>query len=69
MSKVCASNDVGLVVLRQYGLIGSLRVYKAETAVIESKPDNVLIDDLRLANPFPALSDFALSQKFAEFDS
>ena len=41
--------------MRQYGLIGTLRVYKKEVCVIESKPDNVQIDDLRIANPFPEL--------------
>jgi hypothetical protein len=42
-------------VLRQYGLIGSMRIYKKEVAVMESKPDNVNIDDLRIVNPFPEL--------------
>lgn len=61
VSKICGAHDVGLVLLTQYGLIGSLRVFKSETAVIESKPDNVLIDDLRLANPFPTLREYAMA--------
>jgi amyloid beta precursor protein binding protein 1 len=55
--------------VRQYGLIGTLRVFKAENTVIESKPDQVQIDDLRLANPFPSLKEYADSFKFEELDS
>jgi NEDD8-activating enzyme E1 regulatory subunit len=44
-------------------------VYKPEVAVIESKPDNVHIDDLRLADPFPTLKEYAMSFKFDELDS
>jgi NEDD8-activating enzyme E1 regulatory subunit len=57
-----------LIVLRQYGLIGSLRVYSKEVCAIESKPDMVVITDLRLVNPFPELKDFALSVNLAELD-
>ncbi len=48
LGKICEAHDIGLISLRQYGLIGSLRIYKKEVCVIESKPDNVQIDDLRI---------------------
>ena len=55
LSKICEEHDIGLIVARQYGLIGSLRVYKPEVCVIESKPDNVIVNDIRIVNPFPEL--------------
>lgn len=58
-----------MIVLRQYGLIGSLRVYSKEVCAIESKPDMVVITDLRLVNPFPELKDFALSVNLSELNS
>lgn len=68
MSAFCEKNNVGLIILRQYGLLGYIRVFKSEVAVIESKPADVNIDDLRLTNPFPALEEFALSINFNELD-
>ena len=44
-------------------------MYKAEVAVIESKPDNVQIDDLRVVTPFPELQNFALSFDMSSLDS
>ena len=58
-----------MIVLRQYGLIGSVRLYAKEVCVIESKPAEVSIDDLRLVNPFLALKDFALSVNMSAMDS
>jgi amyloid beta precursor protein binding protein 1 len=50
-------------------MIGTLRVYKQELCVIEAKPSEIQIDDLRIPNPFPALKDYALSIKLEELDS
>jgi hypothetical protein len=36
-------------------MIGVMRNFKQEVAVIESKPSDVMIDDLRMTNPFPEL--------------
>jgi len=75
---VCEANDIGLLSLRQYGLFGSLRVFKKEVCVTESKPDMLSIDDLRITNPFPALlvrnelqtfKDYANSINFEALDS
>jgi hypothetical protein len=53
--------------MKQYGLFASLRVYQKEVFVMESKPDNVIIDDLRLVNPFPELLVINLSLSNQEF--
>jgi hypothetical protein len=58
-----------LISIRQYGLIGSLRIYKPEVCVIESKPDNVEINDLRLVTPFPALREYAMSIDMSKLNS
>lgn len=50
-------------------MIGALRVYKPEVSVIESKPDNVQINDLRLVDPFPELKEYAMSINFSALDS
>jgi amyloid beta precursor protein binding protein 1 len=44
-------------------------LYKSEVAVIESKPDNVQIDDLRVVTPFAELKNFALSFDMSSLDS
>jgi amyloid beta precursor protein binding protein 1 len=61
--------DIGLISIRQYGLIASLRLYKQEVAIIESKPDNVKIDDLRVVTPFPELLQFAMNINMSSLDS
>lgn len=65
---MCEQNDIGLLIIRQYGLIGSIRVYKKELTVIESKPSDIEVDDLRITNPFPALLQFANSINLEELD-
>lgn len=55
LSLLCKNGGPGLIVLRQYGLIGYLRNYKEEIDVIEQKPSDVVFDDLRIHDPFPAL--------------
>jgi len=69
LSEICQDLDIALLSIRQYGLIASLRLYKSEVAVIESKPDNVQIDDLRVVKPFPELENFALSFDMSSLDS
>ncbi len=69
LSKICEQNDISLIVLRQYGLIGSVRLYAKEICAIESKPAEVQIDDLRLVNPFPALKEFADSINMSVMDN
>jgi hypothetical protein len=44
-----------VIVLRQYGQIGTIRNFKKELCVVEQKPADVTVDDLRITNPFPEL--------------
>jgi amyloid beta precursor protein binding protein 1 len=46
-----------------------LRLYRSEICAIESKPDIVTIDDLRLVNPFPELLNYAQSIDLNQLDS
>ncbi|GAB4817852.1 hypothetical protein N2152v2_004898 [Parachlorella kessleri] len=58
LDEICREYGVKLILLRSYGLMGYLRICVPEHCVIESKPDNT-IDDLRLANPWPQLAEYA----------
>ncbi|XP_013393468.1 NEDD8-activating enzyme E1 regulatory subunit isoform X2 [Lingula anatina] len=49
--------DIPLMVVRAYGLIGSIRLVAREHTVIESHPDNAH-EDLRLDRPFPGLTQY-----------
>jgi len=60
LSRIAERNDIALIIVRQYGFLGYIRNYKRELDVIEAKPSDVQIDDLRIPNPFPALKEFAL---------
>ena len=54
LSKLLWDNNVPLIVVKSFGLIGYIRLQVREHAVIESHPDNIL-EDLRLDRPFPSL--------------
>ena len=43
------------MLIRQYGLIGSIRLIVDEVCVAEQKPFQVTMRDLRLNDPFPEL--------------
>lgn len=60
LDRVCRRFGTALIAVRTYGLVGTLRVSIGEHCVIESKPDNIL-DDLRLAAPWPELQQLASS--------
>jgi len=50
--------QVPLVICRQYGLIGSLRIVVDQVCVAEQKPFKVKTTDLRVNDPFPELLDY-----------
>ena len=50
--------NIPLVLLRQYGMLGYMRVYKHECAILEAKEFAVNTRDLRLATPWPELQAF-----------
>jgi len=65
LSNYLWNNNIPLMVVRSYGLLGYIRLQVKEHAIVESHPDNE-IHDLRLDSPFKSLKDhldsFDLSQ-------
>ena len=55
LSDLCAAEDVHLVSVRAYGMIGSCRLQYTKHQIIESKPSPD-IPDLRILNPFKELA-------------
>jgi len=64
LAHICWENNIPLLISRAYGLIGYLRIITPEHRIVEAKEDNP-IEDLRLANPFPELLEFAKSINFS----
>jgi len=60
--------NVPLMFIRTYGFMGECRVVTMCHCVIESKPSPAGAIDIRLANPFPALADYARSITTATMD-
>lgn len=58
LAAVLEACSVPLVVVRSYGLLGYLRIYSREHTITELK-SFAAVDDLRVANPFPALRAYA----------
>jgi hypothetical protein len=58
--------NVPLIVLRQYGLIGYIRLFKRENCIIEAKETGVKPLDLRLGSAWPELVNFANKFKFVD---
>lgn len=61
LGAICEQNNIKLIVAKSNGLLGYLRVYCKEHLVIESKPSDKEIYDLRLHEPFPELLAYAES--------
>jgi NEDD8-activating enzyme E1 regulatory subunit len=53
----CRDARVPLIVVRAYGLIGSIRIQVPEMCVLDARQDSAPAD-LRLLRPFPALAEF-----------
>lgn len=58
-------NNIPLMLVRSYGLLGYIRLQVKEHAVVESHPENA-IHDLRLDVPFPTLKDHMDSTNISE---
>lgn len=52
---------IPFVLIRQYGLIGYMRIIVDEVAVAEQKPFQVAVRDLRVNEPFPELLEYVNS--------
>jgi len=59
LSKICEPNNIPIILLRQYGMIGYMRQFKPECCVIEQKNDNSYVHhDVWVTKPFPELQAF-----------
>ncbi|KAG7263139.1 LOW QUALITY PROTEIN: hypothetical protein CRUP_038448 [Coryphaenoides rupestris] len=67
LAAVLWTAGVPFLVCRTYGLIGYMRLVVQEHTVIESHPDNAL-EDLRLDQPFSALTDHIQSYQLDSMD-
>ena len=61
LGAVCYNAGIPLIVSFSYGFIGYVRVAVPEHFVLESKPEPAPLEDLRIANPWPELLQFALT--------
>lgn len=69
LSEVSDNLNIATIFLRNYGMIGYLRLYRKEHTSMQSKPAEKELDDLRLAAPFPALEKYALDFDMSNLDS
>lgn len=60
IAAVCWDLNVPLMIVRAYGMIGYMRIQAKQHDIVESKPDSHLWD-LRIANSFKELEDYARS--------
>jgi len=60
---------VPIVIARTYGFLGYLRIVCASHCVIEAKPSPAPVEDLRIADPFKTLREFANKLDLGEMDS
>ncbi|GIL80934.1 hypothetical protein Vretimale_9348 [Volvox reticuliferus] len=68
LDEICRSTGrAKLLIVRSYGLVGYLRASLPEHHIVESKPDSQL-DDLRLHQPWPELTQFAASFDLSSLD-
>lgn len=61
LDDLCAPRNIPLLILRQYGMAGYLRVSKPVNCIIEPKMAQVNFKDLRVSEPWPELAQFAAS--------
>ena len=68
LGDLCKQKNIPMLLLRQYGMIGYIRLYKQETCIIESKIASVKPRDIRVYNPWLELKAFADSFELATLD-
>jgi len=55
LGQICQEANINLVLLRQYGMIGYLRLFTNQDPVVEAKYAQVQFKDLRAFDPWPEL--------------
>mmetsp|Transcript_13244 Transcript_13244/g.20687 ORF Transcript_13244/g.20687 Transcript_13244/m.20687 type:complete len:115 (+) Transcript_13244:447-791(+) len=66
---MCKSYSIPFVIIRQYGLIGTIRLDVPELCVSEMKMYQKKLMDLRLSEPFPELLEFARNPKIFDLSA
>jgi NEDD8-activating enzyme E1 regulatory subunit len=66
ISSIVEQSNVPLVLLRSYGMLGYMRLYKKECLIAEAKEFAVNTRDLRIATPWPELLELANGFKLDE---
>lgn len=67
IAKACWELDIPFMIVRAYGMIGYMRIQTKQHDIVESKPDAKLWD-LRIANSFKELEDYANSFNMDELE-
>ena len=57
LASICTDNNLPLMLVRSYGLLGSCRLQLNQHEIVESKPDSDPYD-LRISNPFQELESY-----------
>lgn len=68
LADMCWQQKIPLIVIKSYGLLGSIRLQIRDHNIIESKAETDPYD-LRIANPFPELATYCDSIDLATMDS
>ncbi|OQR80791.1 SUMO-activating enzyme (SAE) [Achlya hypogyna] len=58
LAATCQTNDIPLLIVHSFGLLGHVRLQAPNHTIVDSKPDAPW-HDLRIAEPFPELLSFA----------
>lgn len=56
------------ILIRQYGLLGYIRLFKVESTIIEKKEAAVKVRDLRVTEPWTELEKYAMSFDLASLE-
>ena len=68
LGDICYPTSIPLIVIRQYGLLGYIRLQKRENCIVEPKIAMKKIKDIRVHKPWPELEEYAMSFDFSKME-
>ena len=68
LSSICYSKNIPIVLIRQYGMLGYIRLCKQANCIVEPKVFMIKPKDLRIHDPFPELQQLADSIDLASVE-
>lgn len=68
LAALCWNGGISLLVVKSYGLLGSVRLQLRNHSIVESKTEGDAFD-LRIADPFPELEQYCNSCNMEELNS